>query len=247
MWNTKAIVTKVRSLSVWHSLSQEFCNPGCVLADTCSTSETLQGFAQAQLAELSSETQEHRHSHPTGIAAALLTWRLVGGVSRADFPPSSMWRLSLGAGAMASVHPVICGKKASARQGEALIEQMGGRTWLKKKRGAHLKHMTVVRDMFQRYGEMTVMKETGGEGNEKKSLLAQVQGGRFISVIRLNGSAWGEMQKAPGPPSAERESRVKRSSPFPLPVHATCLSLTRGRSCPELPSELGLQRTAVAW
>lgn len=33
------------------------------------------------------------------------------------------------------------------------------------------------------------MKETGGEGKEKKSLLALVQGERFISVIRLNGSA----------------------------------------------------------
>lgn len=81
----------------------------------------------------------------------------------------------------------------------------------------------------------------------KKSLLAQVQGGRFISVIRLNVSAWGEMQKAPGPPFPERESRVKRSSTFPLPVHTTCLSLTPGWSCPELPLELGLQRTAVAW
>lgn len=82
---------------------------------------------------------------------------------------------------------------------------------------------------------------------KKKSLLAQVQGGRFISVIRLNGSAWGEMQKAPGPPFPERESRVKRSTTFPLPEHATCLSLTRGGICPELPLEPGFQRAAVAW
>lgn len=77
--------------------------------------------------------------------------------------------------------------------------------------------MTVVRDMFQRYGKMTVMKETRGEGKmKKKSLLAQVQGERFISIIRLNGSAWGEMQTAPGPPFPERESRVKHSTTFPL-------------------------------
>lgn len=56
-----------------------------------------------------------------------MTWRLAGGVSRADFPLSSMWRLSLGAAAVASVHPVICGKKASARQGEAASYQTDGR------------------------------------------------------------------------------------------------------------------------
>lgn len=59
-----------------------------------------------------------------------------------------------------------------------------------EKRGAHLQHMTLVRDMFQRYVKMMVMKETGGDRKEKKKcVLAHVQGERFISVIRLNGSA----------------------------------------------------------
>lgn len=37
-----------------------------------------------------------------------------------------------------------------------------------EKRGAHLQHMTLVRDMFQRYVKMMVMKETGGDRKEKK-------------------------------------------------------------------------------
>lgn len=59
---------------------------------------------------------------------AMLTQRLLDGVSRADFPPSEMQRLFLGAEAMASVHPVTCGKQVSDRQGEALIWQMESRT-----------------------------------------------------------------------------------------------------------------------
>lgn len=52
------------------------------------------------------------------------------GVSRADFP------LSPEAEAMALVQPVTCGKQASARQGEALIWQMGSRIGEgKKKKG----------------------------------------------------------------------------------------------------------------
>lgn len=107
IWNTKAIVTKASSLSVQHSLSQEFCKPGCVLADTCSTSETLQRFAQAQLAELSSETQElssHRncYSHvdmeayrwcfqsrfPSLLNVEALPW----GSSDGFGPPCHLWQ-----------------------------------------------------------------------------------------------------------------------------------------------------------
>lgn len=37
-----------------------------------------------------------------------------------------------------------------------------------ERRGAHLQHVTAVRDMFQRYVKMTVMKEIGGERKKKK-------------------------------------------------------------------------------
>lgn len=100
--------------------------------------------------------------------AEALPW----GRSNGFGPPCHLWHTSI----------------SHTRRGSYLAD--GKQDVAEEKRGAHLQHMTVVRDMFQRYVKMTVMKETGGEGKEKKkSLLARIQGERFISVIRLNGSA----------------------------------------------------------
>lgn len=89
-----------------------------------------------------------------------------------------MWRLSLGAEAMASVHPVTCGKHQPDKERLLSGRWEAGRSWKKKKRGAHLQHMTVVRDMFQRYVKMTVMKESGGEGKGKKKSFGPCPGGK---------------------------------------------------------------------
>lgn len=109
--------------------------------------------------------------------------------------------------------------------------------------------MTVVRDMFQRYGKMTVMKETRGEGKmKKKAFWPKSRGkGSFLSsdLMVQPGEKCKRHQVLP---SQRGRAGSNTAPPFlSLPVHATCLSLTWGRSCPELPLEPGLQRTAVAW